>query len=58
MNGIGLTSRSDVRLPPPTTDSIAGDLANNETPNLKSYNRGPSFWPLKAFQLQLLLRIR
>lgn len=40
MNGIGLTSRSDVRLPPPTTDSIAGDLANNETPNLKSYNRG------------------
>lgn len=30
--------------PPTTTDSIAGDLANNETPNLKSYNRG--FTPL------------
>ncbi|GKC97524.1 hypothetical protein Tco_1167799, partial [Tanacetum coccineum] len=30
-----LISKEEVA-PPTTTDSIAGDLANNETPNLKS----------------------
>lgn len=33
-------SKEEEVAPPTTTDSIAGDLANNDTPNLKSYNRG------------------
>ena len=33
-------SKEEEVAPPTTTDSIAGDLANNETPNQQSYNRG------------------
>lgn len=29
-----------------TTDSIAGDLANNETPNQQSYNRVSAPYPI------------